>query len=45
MNGCGQIGAHVALPPGKEPPVRILYEGGWTLRAGVDDVEKRKILH
>jgi len=25
----GQLHAPIALPPGKEPPVRIGYEAGW----------------
>jgi hypothetical protein len=27
---CGQLHAPAALPPGKEPPVPIEYEIGWT---------------
>jgi hypothetical protein len=38
----GQLHAPAALPPGKEPPVPIGYEVGWT-SAGLDDLEKRKL--
>jgi hypothetical protein len=41
MEVSGQLHALAALPPGKEAPV-----GGWVgPSAGLDDVEKRKILH
>jgi hypothetical protein len=40
----GQLQAPAALPPGKEPPVPIGYEVGWTRSAGLDVMEKRKFL-
>jgi hypothetical protein len=41
----GQLHAPAALPPGKEPPPRTHWIGGWVdPRAGLDDVEKRKFL-
>jgi hypothetical protein len=36
----GQLHAPAALPPGKEPPVPIGQEVGWTSGAGLDDLEK-----
>jgi hypothetical protein len=40
----GQLHAPSALPPGKEPP-RTHWLGGWVSpRAGLHDVEWRKIL-
>jgi hypothetical protein len=41
---CGQLHAPVALPLGKEPPVPIREEVGWT-PAGLDDVEKIKFIN
>jgi hypothetical protein len=39
-----QFDAPVALPPVKELPVPIRQGGLMGLRAGLDDMEKRKIL-
>jgi hypothetical protein len=44
MEVSGQLHAPAALPPGKEPP-GAHWIGGWVdLRAGLDDLEKRKFL-
>jgi hypothetical protein len=44
LEGSGQFHAPAALPPGKRAP-GTHWIGGWVdLRAGVDDVEKRKFL-
>jgi hypothetical protein len=40
----GQLHAPAALPLMKQPPVPIGYEVGWTPRASLDDVEKKKFL-
>jgi hypothetical protein len=40
----GQLHAPAALPPGKEPP-GTHWIGGWVdLRAGLNEMEKRKFL-
>jgi hypothetical protein len=38
----GQLHASSAFLKGKEPPVPIGWEVGWTPRASLDDLEKRK---
>jgi hypothetical protein len=44
MKVSGKLHAPLDLPPGKEPP-DTQWIGGWVgLRAGLDDVEKRKFL-
>jgi hypothetical protein len=41
----GQLRAPAALSRGKDPPPRAHWIGGWVgLRAGLDNVEKRKFL-
>jgi hypothetical protein len=40
----GQLHAPADLPPGKEPPVPIGEEVWVDLRAGLDDLEKRKFV-
>jgi hypothetical protein len=39
----GQLGTQATLALGKEPKVPIDWGFGWTPRAGVDILEKRKI--
>jgi hypothetical protein len=40
----GQFHAPAALPPEEESSVPIGYEAGWAPGAGLDDVNRRKIL-
>jgi hypothetical protein len=40
----GQFHAPVTLTPGKEPPISTEYEDLVLLRAGLDALDKRKIV-
>jgi hypothetical protein len=41
----GQLNAHAALPPGGKDPGAHWTGGSVGLRAGLDDVEKKKFLN